>query len=86
MAFDLTSLLKTGFQENEILKISKILSEMLTHAHISGRIQNMRWTQLEYTSNIMLVGIENTSFGYNLMSEIWISEGPPPATGGPYDF
>ena len=36
------------------------------------------WIYLESTSKIMLVGIENDSFGYLVTSEIWIYEGPGP--------
>ena len=41
---------------------------------------------MESTSKIMLIGIENASCGYTLISEIWKSEGPPPDVGGPFDF
>ena len=37
-----TRLHKTSFQDVENLKISKILLEMLTKFHISGRIQNLK--------------------------------------------
>ena len=33
----------------------------------------------------MLDGIENASFGYNLISEKWIYEGSGPLAGGPSD-
>ena len=42
----------------------------------------MGWTQLESMMKIMLVGIEDASFGYDLTIENVISEGPPPDTGG----
>ena len=58
------------------------MSKMLTKFHISGRIQNMGWIQLESTSEIMLVGIENASFGYDLTKENLISEGPGIDTRG----
>ena len=44
MTFDTTRLHKTAFLEINFLKISKILSEMLTRAHICDRIQNLGWT------------------------------------------
>ena len=53
---------------------------------ICGVIENLRWTQIESTSKIIMVRSENASFGYNLIFEIWISEGSGPATGGPSDF
>ena len=31
-------------------------------------------------------GIENDEFECDLIHQIWISEGPPPAIGGPFDF
>ena len=62
-----------------------MLSEMLTRAHMYTRNWNLRWTQLESTLNAMRVIIENVSFGYILIFEIWISEVSVPATGGPSD-
>ena len=50
---------------------------------ICGPTQNLGSTQMECTSKIVIIRNENYSFGYNLISEIWISEGPGPATGGP---
>ena len=49
---------------------------------ICGMIQNLGWTQLESTLKIIRNSIENASFGYNLISEIWISEGPGPFIAG----
>ena len=65
---------KTSFQEVDFLKISKILTKSWRMATISARIQNLGWTQLESTLKIMRVAVENSSFGYNLTFEIWISE------------
>ena len=50
MTFDTTRLHKTCCQEVNSLKIFKILSEMGLCFCICGRIQNLRWTQLESTS------------------------------------
>ena len=75
MAFDTTRRHKTKFQEVDFLKIIKILSEMLPRAHMYTQNWNLGWTRLESTSKIMRVRIENASFGYILMFEIWISEG-----------
>ena len=61
------------------------VQKKLTRAHMYTRIQNLGWTQLESTLKIMRVRIENASFGYNLIFEIWIFEGSGPATGGPSD-
>ena len=44
-------------------------------ASIWGVIQNLRWAQSKYASKIMRVAVENSSFGYNVSYEIWISEG-----------
>ena len=49
-------------------------------------IQDLGWTPLESTSKIMLVGIKNASFGYDLIWEIWISEGIGCLARGPPDF
>ena len=40
---------------------------------------------MESTSKIFRIRIENYAFGCNLIYEIWISDGPSPATGGPSD-
>ena len=56
------------------------MEESASH-HISGQIQSLGWTQLESTSKIIRVGIENASFGYDLISEMWTSDGPGPDTG-----
>ena len=55
-------------------------------ASTCGGFQNPRWTKLESTLKIIRTGIENASIGYNLTSEIWVSEGPRLATGGHSDF
>ena len=78
MTLDTTRLHKTAFQEVEILKISKISSEMLTRAHMCTRNWNLKWTELESTLKIMRVDVENASFGCNLIYQIWISEGLGP--------
>ena len=41
----------------------------------------MRWTHIESTSNINTIGIENACFGYDVISEMLISEGPGPLAG-----
>ena len=78
MAFDTTRLHKTSFQEIDFLKISKILTKSWLMAGICGLIQNLGRTQLESTLKIMRVAVENSSFGYHLISQIWISEGLGP--------
>ena len=70
MTFDATRLQKTSFQEVDDLKISKILTKSRRMAGICGLIQNMGWTKLESTLKIMRVAVENSSFEYNLISEI----------------
>ena len=70
MTFDTTRSHKTIFQKVKILKSLKILTEMWAEDNISARIQNLGWTQLEYTSKIIIVRIENSSFEYNLIFEI----------------
>ena len=75
MTSDTTRLHKTSFQEVDSLKISKILSKSWRMAGICGMIQNLGWTQLEYTLKIIRVAVENSSFGCNLIFEIWSSEG-----------
>ena len=75
MTFDTTRLHKTTFQEVDFLKISKILTKSWRIVGICGLIQNLGRTQLESTLKIMRVAVENSSFEYNLISEIWISEG-----------
>ena len=42
--------------------------------------------QLESTLKIITIGIENASFGYYWIFEIWISEGPGLLAGGCLDF
>ena len=86
MTFDTTRLHKTWFQEVNFHKNLKILTEMVTVAHMCTRIQNLGWTQLESTLKMIIIGIENASFGYDLTFEIWISESPGLLTGGPSDF
>ena len=86
MTFDTTRRHKTSFQEVDVLKISKSLSKSWRIACICGLIQNLGRTQLESTSRIMVVAVENSSFEYDLIFEIWSSESPGPTTGGPPDF
>ena len=86
MTVDTTRLHKTWFQEVNFLRNLKILTKSWPMFHTCAWIQNLGWTQLESTLKIILIGIENSSFGCNLTFEIWISDGPPPATGGPSDF
>ena len=51
-------------------------------------IQDLGLTQVESTLKTIIIDVENSAiqFQYNLISEIWISEGSGPATGGPSDF
>ena len=49
--------------------------EMLRMSTFSARIQNLGWIILESTLRYMRVDVEKSSFGYNLISEIWISYG-----------
>ena len=66
MQFEITRCHETQLQRVEIRKFKKKMSESVTPANISGQIQNLRWTQLESTSKIMRVRIENSSFEYDL--------------------
>ena len=75
MTFDSTRRHKTEFQEVDVHKNLKILTKSWRMSPISARIQNLGWAQLESTSKNILIDVENSSFGYNLTSEIWISEG-----------
>ena len=75
MTFITTRLHKTAFQEVDSLKISKSLTKWWRWRTFSARIQNLRCTQLESTLKIILIDVENSSFGYNLTYEIWMSEG-----------
>ena len=45
----------------------KMLTKSLLCFCIRGRIQNLEWTQLESTSKIAMVDVENSSCGYNLI-------------------
>ena len=69
MISDTTRRHKTWFQEVDVLKNLKILTKSWRILYISGRIQNMGRVQLESTSKIITIGIENSSFGYDLI--IW---------------
>ena len=53
----------------------KILSKSWRCLDLHARIQNLGWTHLESTSKIMRVNVDICSFGYDLIFEIWISEG-----------
>ena len=86
MTFNFTRLHKTGFQKVIFLKISKILTELWLYSTTWARIQDLRWTQLESTSKIMMVDVENSSFGYDLTIGIWISDGHGLRAGGCLDF
>ena len=80
MTFITTRLRKTIFQEVDYLKISKILAKWWRWRTFSARIQNLGWAQLESTLKRILIDVENSSFGYNLIFEMWISEGLAIAT------
>ena len=86
ITFDTTRLHKTACQEVNSLKISKNLSELWLGSTLCVLIQDLGWTQLESTSKIIVVNVENSPFGYNLIFEIWISEGRGPVAWGPPDF
>ena len=75
MTLNTTRLHKTWFQEVNFLKNSKILTKWSRGSVFRGRIHNMGWTHVESTSKIIIIDVENSSFGYNLIVEIWISEG-----------
>ena len=68
MISDTTRRHKTWFQEIDFLKNLKILTKSWRILYISGRIQNMGRIQLESTSKIITIGIENSSFGYDLLT------------------
>ena len=89
MTFDTTRLhkmkldsKKSRFRQQQI----KILTKSLRISPISARIQNMRLTNLESTSKIIVVDVDNYSFGYNLITETWISDGCSPVARGTTDF
>ena len=86
MTFDTTRIHKTWFQQVTFVKNSKILTKLWRCLTSSARIQNLGWTHLESTLNIMRVNVENSSFGYNLSFEIWISDGFSSVAWGPSDF
>ena len=48
---------------------------------ICGRILNLGWIQLEYILKITKPKIENHSFGYDSIFEIWMCEGLVPWRG-----
>ena len=74
MIFDTTRLHKTWFQEVDVLRKLKILTESPRGGVVKARIQNLGWTQLEYTSTIMMVNVENYSFGnhHGRLGDIYI--------------
>ena len=86
MISDTTRLHMTWFQEVGFHKNFKILTKSSRGSVVSAPIQNLVWTQLESTSKIITMNVENSWFGYDLNSEIWISDDPGPVTGGPPDF
>ena len=57
------------FQENDFLKILKILSKSSRRSTFSARIQNLGWTHLKSTSKIIVIDVENSSFVYDLTIE-----------------
>ena len=58
--------------------------EAVTEPH--ARIQDLGWTQLECTSKIIRIDVENASFGYNLTVGNLNSDGFAPVARGPPDF
>ena len=64
MTFDTTRLYKTRFQEVTFLKM--MFTKLWLGSTICCVIENLGLTQFESTSNIIMVGIENSSFGYDL--------------------
>ena len=62
MTFDTTRLHKTAFQEVIFFKISKNLSKLWLCSTLCVLIQDLGWTQLESTSKIIIVNVENSSF------------------------
>ena len=66
MTFDITRLHNTGFQEVRYVRISKILSELWLCPTPCAMRQDMRWTQLESTSKIIIMNVDNSSFKHNL--------------------
>ena len=51
---------------------------MSTQFHMCTRNWNLGWIPLEYTSKIMLVAIENSSFGYDLTTGDFMKRGLSP--------
>ena len=69
MRSDTTRLHKTWLQEICFLINLKILIKSWRILNISGRFESLGWTQLESTLKIIMVWIDNSSFGYDLT--IW---------------
>ena len=86
MTFDTTRCHRTQFQKVESHRNLKILTKSSRGSVFRAQILNLRWTQVEYSSKIIIIDVENYSFGYNLTSEIWMSEGPDPLAGGCLDL
>ena len=82
MTFNTTRLFNICFQEVDVLTIFKIMAKAWRGVTMCGRIQNLKWTQLECTLKIMMVPVGNATFGYDFISEIWIPEGSGPLAGG----
>ena len=76
MTFDTTRLHKTAFQEVNFLTISKNLLELWLCSTLCVLIQDLGWTQLESTSKIIIVNVENSSFGYDLIIGNLLLEDP----------
>ena len=86
MIFNTTRRHEIWFQKVSVLKIIEIFAKSLRISTMCGVIQNVGWTHMEYTSKIILVRIENNSFGCNWIFEIWISERSGHAIWGLSDF
>ena len=66
MNFETTRLHKTWFQKGDFLKNLKILSELWPWRSPCALIQDLGWIQLESTLKIIVMNVENSSFGYHL--------------------
>ena len=75
-----------NFKKSIFITKMMILTKAWRMSPISAQNQNLRWTQLESTSKIMMVDVENSSFGFDLIFEIWISDWFCPVAWGPSDF
>ena len=79
MTFDTTRRYKTEFQEVDFHKHYKILTTSWLISPISGMIQNLGWTQVESTSKIIIIDVDNSSFGYDLTISNLVNGGHSPS-------